>query len=206
MSALDELRADPDKASEKYDFFVDFRGFTNTAIPGEKNCQRGGACTLTQTGTTNGVTRLKMNDGGTDYAFPWVNRGVGEVRVPKLAPDGTVVVTGGMNGCALVVTDDGDHYNFYHDADSCQLGTLKAAEGNEVCKIGTKTYMPMSMGEKIIGRTIGDGSAYLHQMLTVRHRGGWRVYSFGIIIGPGIDMNPKQTFRDSATKLMVTFD
>ncbi|MEZ5669062.1 MAG: hypothetical protein R3F55_16785 [Alphaproteobacteria bacterium] len=206
MSALSDFRANPDTAIEKYDFMVDARGFKTTKLPGVTNCEYGGPCTLTEAKPSNGVTRLAASNGGSDYLFPWVNRGVGEVNVLRAAPNGTMVVTGGMNGCSLEVRSNGPHLIFYHDADSNRLGVLKAAQGTLECRIEPRVYTPLDLGEKIVGETIGDGSAYFHQLLAVKHGGKWKIYACGIIIGPGIEMPVKKAFRATVTKLMATID
>lgn len=70
------------------------------------------------------------NEEGEDYYFPYMNttkiadtetyvRSIGHVIVPKNAPDGTIVVTGGMNGCGLQVNIfDDENLIFMHDQDA----------------------------------------------------------------------------------------
>jgi hypothetical protein len=214
---LDDLRKNPDAEMAKSDFMLDPQGYRTT--PGaEARSEIGGPCTLTETGTTNGVTRLKVtNDpNGKDYYFPWVNRGVGEVNVPKDAPDGTMVVTGGMNGCGLLVTDEGSHYNFYHNADNCRLGDaegcVKPAKGNVVCSVEPKDYLgrvdAANMGQRIVEEDPTAGKSYFHQMVMVKNEGTWKVYDSGIIMGPGKAGglgDPIQSFQQSPTKLLTSF-
>lgn len=208
MAALADFRANPELAIEKYDFMVDARvGFKSTKLPGLVNCEYGGPCTLTEGKTVNGVTRILVTSGGSDYFYPWVNRGVGEVKVLKQAPNGTIVVTGGMNGCSLVVTEYGPHLIFYHDADSNRLGVLKASEGVEKCRVEPRTYMGLiNRGESIIMESMGDGSAYLHQLLVVKNGGKWKVFGCGIIVGQGLETPPKQSFRGSTSKYLASFE
>ncbi len=209
MSALSHFRQDPEKAIDRYDFMADAReGFRTTAIPNASRCEYGGPCTLKEGKTVNGVTRLLVSCGGTatDYFFPWVNRGVGEVRVPAGSANGTIVVTGGMNGCGLVVTKNGPHLVFYHDADNCYLGVLRAANGTTVCSVAPRDYMgPLNIGESLVGGG-ATGNAYLHQLLIIKSGGKWKVFSCGIIIGPGIDMPPLRSFRATITKYICSFD
>ncbi|HEX3485594.1 MAG TPA: hypothetical protein VHT51_11075 [Micropepsaceae bacterium] len=208
MSALDDFRNNPEVAIEKYDFMVDAReGFKATKLPGLTNCEYGGPCTLTEGKAVNGVIRLTVTSGGNDYFFPWVNRGVGEVNVPKASSNGTIVVTGGMNGCSLEVTENGPNLIFYHDADSNRLGVLKAPVGTRKCRVEPKTYMGMiNMGENIISKSFGDGSAYFHQLLIVKHGGKWKVFGCGVVIGQGLTTPPKQAFRGSTSKFLASFE
>lgn len=67
------------------------------------------------------------NQEGDIYYFPYKNNrgntaagkciyGIGHVIIPKGEPDGTIVVTGGLTGCALQVnTFDAGHLIFMHD-------------------------------------------------------------------------------------------
>lgn len=206
MSTLSNFRLNPETTIQTADFVVDARGFKTIAIPGYKNSTYGGPCTLEEVETVNGVTRLKAKNGGSDYLFPWVNRGIGEVNVLRKSPEGTIVVTGGMNGCTLAVTENGPHLIFYHDADSCHLGVDKAATGANVCTVGPSQYIgPANKGESIVMETIGDGSAYLHQLIIIRHSGVWKVFGCGIVIGPGISMPIKRAFEGPPSKLLATF-
>lgn len=69
------------------------------------------------------------NKPGDIYYFPYKNRrlnaqgqnckGIGHVIVPKGEPDGTIVLSGGMNGCGLQVNKfDAGNLIFMHDQDS----------------------------------------------------------------------------------------
>ena len=203
MTALEELRANPENAIINNDFFVDVRGFPTTP-EGHQRCELGGAVTL-QESQQGGVTRLTLRPGGTDFFFPWVNRGVGEVTVPINQPDGTIIVTGGMNGCALQVNKNSSNLIFYHDADSRYLGDLKQPEGDRVCRLEPDLYMKVPYGENIALK-MGDGAAFLYQMLCVRHTGKWKIVYSGIIIRPGIDMPISRAFQPGVSKFLASFE
>lgn len=80
------------------------------------------------------------NQAGDIYYFPYKNTrgntadgsaiyGIGHVVIPKGAPDGTIVVTGGMNGCALQVDIlDAGHLLFMHDQNSDALKDRNSRE------------------------------------------------------------------------------
>lgn len=204
MTVLQQLRANPEAAIVNNDFFLDVRGATTTEDPEHERCRIGGKVSITES-DKNGITRLTLAPGGTDYYFPWVNRGVGEVTIPINQPDGTVVVTGGMNGCALQVNRDGASLIFYHDGDSKYLGRLKQPKGNELCRIEPDLYMKVPYGETL-AKQIGGGAAYLYQMIFVRHAGKWKVMYSGIIIGPGLEMPVIRSFTPGVSKFLASFD
>lgn len=203
MKPLDELRRNPEAAIMANDFFVDVRGFKTTKS--QDRCEIGGACTIKAEKAKNGVTRLNISNGGSDYFFPWVNRGIGECELPLNAPEGTIAVTGGMNGCAFHATRDGAKLRFYHDADNRYLGTLKQAEGDQICRVEPSLYMKIPYGETLMTQ-MGGGCAYLYQMLVVRHAGKWKVVYSGIIIGPGIDMPVLRSFTPGPSSYLASFE
>ena len=203
-SALKELRKDPEKTIAKEDFFVDCLGFKPTVDKSNAKIELGGPVTLKATAEA-GITRISLAPKGTDYFFPWVNRGVGEVEVPVGAPDGTIVVTGGMNGCSLHVTRDDKVLRFYHDADSKYLADFKRAKGDKLCRVEPSLYMKIPAGKTIVEENPKEGLAFLYQMLCVRHAKRWKVVYSGIIIGPGIKMPLKRSFTPGVSKLLTSF-
>jgi hypothetical protein len=203
-TALEELRANPESAMGRHDFFVDVRGYQTT--PNGVKCEIGGSITLNENlKKENGVTRLTIASGGTDFFFPWVNRGVGEVSVPINQPDGTIVVTGGMNGCSFQANRYGTNIIFYHDADSNRLGILKQPQGNQLCRIEPSLYQKIPYGETLM-LSIGGGCAYLYQMICVRHSGKWKVMYSGIIIGSGIKMPILRSFTPGVSQFLASFE
>lgn len=79
------------------------------------------------------------NQPGNIYYFPYINcqvvdnsdsiLGIGHVIVPKGTPDGTIVVSGGMTGCALQVNifDEG-HLIFIHDQNAKAIKNQASVE------------------------------------------------------------------------------
>jgi hypothetical protein len=186
---LQLLRHNPDAAMEKFAFFVDIGGFTTAQKGG------GGAVSLKEGANQNGVTCLTIEAGGNDFYFPWVPSGVGEVIVPIKPDDGTIVVTGGMNGCTLQVNKDANHYYFYHDADGKYLGNLGPLPGKMVCHIGAASYYDDAYIESLYPKPTAPPSEYwapLLQMICVRSSGKWKVMCWGIKIHNG---KPTGCFR-----------
>lgn len=203
MTILQNLRDNPEPICKQNDFFVDVRGFRTTP-EGTNRCEVGGAATLNLT-KQNGVYRLAVENGGSDYFFPWVNRGVGEVSVPINQPNGTIVTTGGMNGCALQVNRSGNNLIFYHDADNRYLGDLKQPQGRQLCRIEPNQYMKIPYGQTIVEENPRAGLSYLYQLICVRHDGKWKVTYYGIILGPGINMPINRTFTPGVSKFLASF-
>lgn len=101
--------------------------------------QVGGLCELSES-STNGVNTLTATaNKGTDYLYPWLQRSYSWVKVPKDVADGTIVATGGLNGCTLVVSRKGGDLYFYHDGDSKHLPD-ESIEGEEIIRIAPADY------------------------------------------------------------------
>ncbi len=211
MMALERLRDDPEAAIQRYDYMVDAQGFPLEATDNAHH-EIGGRVRLIGT-MENGVTRITQNpQGGVEaFYFPWVNRGVGEVKVPLGMPDGTLVVTGGMNGCAIEVRKQDDQLIFYHDGDNQSLGEGKVVQpiGVRLCRIEPDQYMSENNGEKEVRkdweRNI-QGTSYLYQMLCVRHDKRWILVYSGIIVGPGISTPIIRSFNPGESKVLAKFD
>ncbi|MEM9059092.1 MAG: hypothetical protein AAGD13_01400 [Pseudomonadota bacterium] len=113
--------------------------------------QQGGNCQISESDAGGGITDLEAKSGaGTDYFFPWLQRSFTWVKVPKNAPNGTIVMTGGVNGCSLIVSELGTDYYFYHDGDSKYLPIGHASiKGTEVVRIKPSDYDPGDSTNKI---------------------------------------------------------
>ena len=196
--SLSTLRADPMNAcmGAVYQTVPQSGAFTGTG-----NMVEGGSCRIAATSPAPGVHTLTASeaaDGG-DYFFPWVARSVGWVKVPKAAPDGTIVMTGGMNGCAFVVTADATHYYFYHDGDSRYL-TPQMTTGAEVARAANKDYDPLGWGQKIFLRAGEEMRSrnetpqgpffYAHYVIAVKAAGKFGLYATGLMSANGLQRLP----------------
>jgi len=205
MSKLELLRRNAEETIKENDFFVDTRGCAlagnNGIVP---RVQAGHSISFAES-VQSGVTRLAIKPDGDDYYFPWVNRGVGHVTVPLNTPNGTVVVTGGMNGCSLQVNKYNGQLIFYHDADSCYLGNLHNPQGEKLCRVEPRLYMLIPRGEQLVNESKGKYS-YLYQMLCVKNGGRWKIVYSGILLEGGIDMKIHQAFLPGVSKFLASFD
>lgn len=178
MGVLDVLRNDPETACRTYAFAVD--GGSMNANP------LGGACTVSCEKINDQVYRLTVKSGGSDFFFPYMNAstgGVGECTVPIGQPDGTLALTGSMNGCALQVNRTGTNFVFYHDSNGNSLAARGNVPGTQVCRVDYKSYAgPLLIGEKKAADLTTDKvkTYFQHCILSVHNGGKWKVYVTGI--------------------------
>lgn len=182
MSKLASLRKNPETAINNGDFIVDIMGCAlapNKVVP---RVQEGVNVKIVESDAGSNTTCLAISPGGEDYYFPWVNRGVGHVTVPGNVKEGTLVVTGGMNGCALQVNDYNGNLIFYHDADNQYLGTLHQPQGQQLIRIEPRLYMLIPYGQTIVEESPKEGLAYMYQLICVRCANKWLVVYSGLIV------------------------
>jgi hypothetical protein len=147
----------------------------------------GGACTLTCT-ENNGVYKLEVTAGGTDWYIPYGASAVRYCDVPKGQPDGTLVVTFPMNGCALEVHagPTPNHNRFYHDADGKHMPKLDTAakarvDANMYEGVGAraaavfKQYVANVDSEDVVGQN------FEHTLICVKDGVLWNVYQTAVV-------------------------
>lgn len=204
---LQLLRHNPDAAMGKFAFFVDTRGFTTTK-EGD-HYESGGPAIIKERQSQNSVTCLTIEAGGNDFYFPWVNGGVGKVIVPINPQDGTIVATGGMNGCALQVNQDDKYYYFYHDADGKNLGKLGQLPGKMVCRVDAASYYDAEYINSLLPkRTVRIDQFWvpMFQMICIHSTGKWKIMCSGIKLGnQGIPKGPLRPFKRGASPCLGTF-
>jgi len=121
--------------------------------------QSGGLCELTEASSGSLVTLTATANKGTDYFYPWLQRSYGWVKVPDSVSDGTIVATGGLNGCTLIVSRKGSDLCFYHDGDSKYLPKgSKSIEGDEIVRIAPNDYDPGDIVHKSFVATMASYS------------------------------------------------
>jgi hypothetical protein len=210
--SLDLLRADAKSAcmqnvyrtgpaggsfTEKGDLVAGGRCVVSASAAGKQK----GFYDLTAT-TTAGISN--------DYFFPWLQRGVGWVAVPKAVPDGSIVMTGGVNGCTIIVTEQGTNYNFYHDGDSSSIKPGQVV-GTEVARVAPKDYDPFGFAARTFQNALADAAkagvkpvgdvSYGHFVVTVKQGGRFGMFVTGVISLNGLSKIP----NGWGTSLIVTF-
>ncbi len=177
---LDKLRRDPKAAVSEYGFVV--AGSANY-----DGRMEGGPCTISCKPLGNNIYELTPSSGaGADYYFPYVpqgtQEGVGQCRVPSGARDGTIVLTGAMNGCSLDVRRSGGDLVFRHVANGASKDYLKQNDSNLMCRVDHKAYMlpgweqsmAASVGERST-RSVTAGAVPMHYLISVKQGAGWLV-------------------------------
>ena len=212
-AALALLRADPDTALGKFGFVVDSSVYTAGTV--------GGGCLLSCEPAAGGnIFRLTAKQGAGDWFFPYINSadgGVGSCVVSQGQSDGTISVTGGMNGCSLQVNKSGANFNFYHDNNGNSMKG-KVYPGTEVCRVNYKDYVgPLDIGAKLVDQYLTErvGAGYEYYCITVHHGGKWKVYVSALIrittvhkpfFGGAVSSTVEyKAFKPGITPLMTSF-
>lgn len=143
----------------------------------------GGACALVCT-TNDGVYTITVNaGGGTDWYIPFAAGTARYCDVPNGQPNGTLVVTFPMNGCALEVHPTLNGNRFYHDSDGKHMPVL-----NTVAKVRVNADMYEGEGAKAMtacARHDGSrgiiGQNFEHTIICVKDGGLWNVYQTAVV-------------------------
>lgn len=198
-ATLARLRLSPDDVFRSDDFIVE-------TGPGT-----GGACLLTCETVAPAIHRLRVGAGQGDWMFPYVTTqqgGVGTCAVPAGAPNGTIVVTGGMNGCALHVSQSNGMLHFFHDLNSRSMGG-KLVPGELVSQVGYTQYAGSEgAGDGLVARYAASGGAAMpiHYLLTIRVGTVWKVYSSSVLeVRDRRGARSYQSFQPHADKLVGLF-
>lgn len=129
MSILGELRANPEKVIKETNIYVDVK------LMGSKS---GGPIIINEKNKTSySYFSIISAVNSYDYYFPFVSRNAGDICMMPI--EGTIVVTAGMNGCALEVCHSSKGYHFYHDADGKYMSKVHNP-GITVCRIEANSY------------------------------------------------------------------
>lgn len=197
--SLATLRSDPQNACMRNVYRT---GPAPGSFTGQGAIVEGGRCTIATKEVATGIfdlTAVASNYASVDYFYPWLQRGVGWVQVPKTVPDGTIVMTGGVNGCTLVVTELLSNYFFYHDGDSRYLYP-GLTTGNEVARVAPKDYDPMGCGQKAFEEALAQASrkgtrpvgdiSYGHFVVAVKTNGRFGMYVTGVMSLNGLTKLP----------------
>ena len=134
--ALADLRISPMETMRNYAFHVDVM----LSLPGRQ--LYGVPVFLTESTdeyTIHHLTTRMAAGNAQDYYYPYIGGDVGRVLVSQ-PTNGTIVVTIGMNGCALEVRYSAAGFTFYHDADGKQMNHKVHDGGVTRCRIEADDY------------------------------------------------------------------
>ena len=120
-----------------------------------------------------------VNDIGSPiYYFPYIRQKAGNVSIPNInIPEGTIVATGGMNGCALEVRYYNDAYYFYHDANGVNMPLMKDGEV-QLCRITSTDYW----NEDAAMLAVQNQSTPIVQFVCIYRHKRWHIGAFGLCI------------------------
>jgi hypothetical protein len=170
------LRHQPKTAISAWGFIV--RG-------GPLSNPQGGGCTLTcQQYRNSSIYQIDVAAGGPDWYIPFGYREARYCDVPSGQPNGTLVVTFPMNGCALSVHATGTGNRFFHDSDGNSMGGLVL--GAEKVRVTYADYTgPDNTAHERSLRYFGpdkdNAGGYEHSIICVKEGGEWGVYASAVI-------------------------
>lgn len=180
-TVLANLRANPAVAIAAWGFIV--RG-------GPLSDQNGGGCTLACARyRQSSIYQISVARGGNDWYIPYAHDEARHCDVPRNQPNGTLVVTFPMNGCALEVRLVAGQNRFYHDADGNSMpndppGVRKIRveapdyEGpDRVTHERALRYFSIEAQNALTERNLDPNTGgYEHSVLCVKQNGRWHVY------------------------------
>lgn len=184
QGALALLRSHPVEACESYGFAVEYAPEIVTAF-------QGGQCRITPSHLNDSVFRLRAEPGVGDYFFPYTTGSLsatrtGRCEVPFGLPNGTIVLTSGMNGCSLQVNKHDGYFMFYHDKNGNQL-QHEPYTGAPVCRVDWRSYDFLGLGAFWAGQQFENrpgftrSAEFFQSLITVKHGGRWLVVTTGIL-------------------------
>jgi len=163
----------------------------------------GGPCTLTcQTFST--VFQLDIAGGGGHFFIPYSH---GEARycdIPRGRPNGTLVVTTPMNGCALEVHRRTTGNRFYHDADGNSMPAVDARYATRVFRADAAALAPNNKAETIFNSfpsgadnpEVGViGQNFEHTVVCVKNGARWDVYQTAVVTTLNMATNERIAFK-----------
>ncbi|WP_141113187.1 hypothetical protein [Chromobacterium haemolyticum] len=178
--ALELLRQNPEVACKNFVFKYN----NGPAHTGAHKEIYSGPCTAVCKKIAERVYEISAIKGkGTDYYFPYIPKSVGKCTAPSGAPKGTIVMTGGMNGCALQVDRNGNDYIFMHDANGAHATT----NNNTICRVTEKDYYGPGRTFVNFGLSkMSDTRGVLDEnmIICIKNDKGWGVYHCGILVKP----------------------
>ena len=203
-SILPLLRSNPGTAMKSYGIVIADNGLVIDS-------QLGGSCALTLQQHPDYPRNyiLQAVAGAGDWYRPYHNGSAHYCDVPKAQPNGTLVVTASMTGCALEVRDIGLSNRFYHDADGQNMPNEYAnaqkfradsaaySGQGEVGLTKSNNYRARSTDQKYFSGT------YLHTIICVKRGANWRVYNNCFFAKTVSDLNSGNIIKTSGRQLQT---
>ena len=126
---------------------------------------------------------VHLTDKGRDWYCGYKKNNVNSLFVPFGQPDGTLILTFPMNGCALEVRREEEGNRIYHDHDGTCMP--QSASGTKVLRLAACHYMDwhgrhIGRTERIAIRTVlarFGGFNFQHTIICVKQGHYWKVYN-----------------------------
>ncbi len=181
---LNLLREDPAHASS-------IAGFVVRPANGFDGHNYAGRCKITcseyaESSRSRKVYELNIqaDPTGHDWYIPFTDGQAKSTHVPFNQPNGSLVVTYPMNGCALEVREEWQGNRFYHDSNGKCMSPL--AINNQ--KMRVDYDMQAGPNEVAINKLTSDqdssrfGANFEHSLVCVKHNDQWRVHATAVIL------------------------
>ncbi len=155
----------------------------------------GGGCNL-DCEAVEGVYQLSVSIGAGDWFIPFAQGTAHYCDVPSGQPNGTLIVTFPMNGCALEVHPTATGNRFYHDSDGCHMPVLTSiakfrsvynqysGNNNRPAEIFERkygaegTFVLATDGTRSPSTLISGG--FEHTLICVKNGANWEVYQTAV--------------------------
>jgi hypothetical protein len=150
------------------------------------NAPFGAGCTLNCT-ISNGVYQLNVAAGAGDWFIPFAAGAARYCDVPRGQPNGTLVVTFPMNGCALEVHGRITGNRLYHDSDGAHMPNTDANYNTVRFRVDANAYEGVgARAAQIFARYPNDGRAVIgqnfeHTLICVKQGARWDVYQTAVV-------------------------
>lgn len=128
---------------------------------------------------------LNMVKGSRSFYFPYLNGGkAGCIEIPDKCENGTIAITGSMNGCALEVRYSLDKkcYIFYHDANGKSMPP-PSSQDTTVCRIVANHYWDDNFDKE----SSEQGSLVTVQFICVYYMEQWHVGCSAVLLKSKFD-------------------
>jgi hypothetical protein len=173
---LAALRATPRSACKAYGFTCRGAMLSTTAV--------GGPCALNCV-VNDTVYQIDVTVGAGDWFIPFAAGTALHCDVPRGQPNGTMVVTFPMNGCALAVHRRVSGNRFYHDSDGRHMPAVDPDYNTLVFRANAALYEgAWARASEVFQRTERGPLApqnFEHTLICIKQGPRWEVYQTAVV-------------------------
>lgn len=197
-TVLAELRSTPEKTFKNFGFIV--KRNSTVVLPTAKNTHNvnisanlniGGRCKIECT-YLNDIYKLevKLGESYNDWYIPFEQKKALYCDVPKGMPNGTLIVTAPMNGCALEVHSSMHSNRFWHDSNGEFMPEIDQCLWRPKFRVDADIYegknAPLqTLAEKntlydVDGQDIYTTAGFEHSIIAVKRGAYWFIYQTAV--------------------------